>query len=67
MARESRIIGGMVVHKPGSVAALEKIRARVASGQVEEALKLIDHEIESRWIVEGFWRQVRLQIVTDDE
>ena len=65
MPRETRIIGGVVVPKPASVIGLEKIRTTLRNGRVEEALKLIDAEIETRWVIEGYWRHVHLEIVTD--
>jgi hypothetical protein len=54
------------VPKPGSVRSLEAIRATLASGRVEEALRMIDYEIESRWVIEGYWRHVRLEYVQPD-
>jgi hypothetical protein len=66
MPKEARIIGGIVVRKPSSVRGLESIRATLASGRVEEALRMIDHEIESRWVIEGYWRSVRLEYVQDE-
>jgi hypothetical protein len=66
MSRETRIIGGVVVPKPASVIGLEKIRVTLASGRVEEALKMLDYEIENRWVIEGYWRHVRLELVTDE-
>jgi hypothetical protein len=66
MPRSARIIGGIVVPKPGSVRSLESIRATLASGRVEEALRMIDYEIESRWVIEGYWRHVKLEYVQPD-
>jgi hypothetical protein len=67
MPRETRIIGGIVIPKPSSVRGLESIRATLASGRVEEALRMIDYEIENRWVIEGYWRHVQLELVTPDE